>query len=123
MLKVHIRSLGNVAVVRLQGRMVNGETATLRQAVEALSEVRTLFLDLSRVSTIDASGLGLMLDLRRQTQARGIRFKLVNVTKAVSRVLEVTRLDSVFEIAPALEAYPAVSRTRPFDPLPMARCA
>jgi len=123
MLKVHTRTLGNVAVVSLQGRIVNGETASLREAVASQSQVRTILLDLARVSTIDASGLGLMLDLRRQTQARDIRFKLVNVTKAVSRVLEVTRLDSVFEIAPALEAYPAVSRTRTFGPLPMARCA
>jgi len=123
MLKVHTRTLGNVAVVCLQGRMVNGETASLREAVASQSQVRTILLDLARVSTIDASGLGLMLDLRRQTQARDIRFKLVNVTKAVSRVLEVTRLDSVFEIAPALEVYPAVPRTRPFGPIPMARCA
>src|SRR5215467_10139198 len=109
MLKVHTRTLGNVAVVCLQGRMVNGETASLREAVNSQSEVRTLLLDLARVSTIDASGLGLMLDLRRQTLARGIRFKLMNVTTAVSRVLEVTRLDSVFEIAPAVEAFPRIS--------------
>lgn len=123
MLKVHIRTLGNVAVVGLQGRMVNGETATLRQAVDAVSEVRTLFLDLSCVSTIDASGLGLMLDLRRLTQARGIRFKLMNVTSAVSRVLEVTRLDSVFEIAPAVEAFPATTHARSARMIPFARCA
>lgn len=123
MLKVHTRTLGNVAVVCIQGRIVNGETALLRQAVDAQSEVRTLFLDLSRVSTIDASGLGLMLDLRRQTQARGIRFKLMNVTTAVGRVLEVTRLDTVFEIAPAVEAYPAIARPRPIGPMPFARCA
>ena len=123
MLKVHTRTLGNVAVVCLQGRMVNGETASLREAVASQACVSMVLLDLSRVSTIDASGLGLMLDLRRQTQSRGIRFKLMNVTKAVSRVLEVTRLDSVFEIAPAIEAYPAVSRARPFGPMPMARCA
>jgi len=123
MLKVHIRTLGNVAVVGLQGRMVNGETASLRQAVDALSEVRTLFLDLSCVSTIDASGLGLMLDLRRLTQARGIRFKLMNVTSAVSRVLEVTRLDSVFEIAPAVEAFPATAHARSARMIPFARCA
>ena len=123
MLKVHIRTLGNVAVVCLQGRMVNGETATLRQAVDALSEVRTLFLDLSRVSTIDASGLGLMLDLRRLTQSRGIRFKLMNVTTAVRRVLEVTRLDSVFEIAGPVELMPPIPRQRTTGPLPFAACA
>jgi anti-sigma B factor antagonist len=123
MLKVHTRTLGNVAVFCLQGRMVNGETALLREAVDTQSSVSMLFLDLSGVSTIDASGLGLMLDLRRLTQSRGIRFKLMNVTKAVSRVLEVTRLDSVFEIAPAVEPLPAISRARSIGPMPWARCA
>jgi anti-anti-sigma factor len=123
MLKVHTRTLGNVAVVCLQGRIVNGETAALREAVAAQSQARTLLLDLSRVSTIDASGLGLMLDLRRQTQARGIRFKLINVTKAVSRVLEVTRLDSVFEIASAAEAMPTPALGRTARMVPFARCA
>ena len=123
MLKVHTRTLGNVAVVCLQGRLVNGETALLREAVTAQTTVKALFLDLSRVSTIDASGLGLMLDLRRQTQSRGIRFKLVNVTKSVSRVLEVTRLDSVFEIAPSIELMPAIPRQRTTGPLPFAACA
>jgi anti-anti-sigma factor len=123
MLKVHTRTLGNVAVVCLQGRIVNGETALLRQAVDSQSGVTVLFLDLSCVSTIDASGLGLMLDLRRQTQSRGIRFKLINVTKAVSRVLEVTRLDSVFEIAPAVEPLPSIPRARSIGPMPWARCA
>jgi anti-anti-sigma factor len=123
MLKVHTRTLGNVAVVCLQGRIVNGETAALREAVASHSQARTLLLDLSRVSTIDASGLGLMLDLRRQTQARGIRFKLINVPTAVSRVLEVTRLDSVFEIGSAPEPMPATAPGRPARMVPFARCA
>src|SRR5439155_6833095 len=97
MLKVHTRKLGNVAVVSVQGRIVNGETASLRQEVDAQSRVNTLLLDLGRVSTIDASGLGLMLEMREQAQSKGMRFKLMNVTRLVSRVLEVTKLDSVFE--------------------------
>jgi anti-anti-sigma factor len=123
MLKVHTRTLGNVAVVCLQGRIVNGETAALREAVASQSQARTLLLDLSRVSTIDASGLGLMLDFRRQTQTRGIRFKLMNVPTAVGRVLEVTRLDSVFEIASAAEAMPAPALGRTARMVPFARCA
>ena len=97
MLKVHTRKLGNVAVVSVQGRIVNGETASLREVVDAQSTVKTVLLDLGRVSTIDASGLGLMLEMREQTQSKGMRFKLMNVTNLVSKVLAVTKLDSVFE--------------------------
>lgn len=123
MLKVHARNSGNVAVLCLQGRIVNGETASLREAVISQTRVGTVVLDLGRVSTIDASGLGLMLELRRQSLANGIRFKLMNVTKLVSRVLEVTRLDSVFEVAPAIELLPATSRVPSHRVMPFARCA
>jgi len=123
MLKVHTRKLGNVAVVSVQGRIVNGETASLRQEVDSQSRVNTVLLDLSRVSTIDASGLGLMLAMREETQSRGMRFKLMNVTNLVSRVLAVTKLDSVFEITPAGEQLPALAHARAPRMMPYARCA
>ena len=123
MLKVHTRKLGNVAVVSVQGRIVNGETASLREVVDAQSKVNTVLLDLSRVSTIDASGLGLMLEMREQTQSKGMRFKLMNVTTLVGRVLEVTKLDSVFEITPAAEPLAAIAQVRSTTMMPYARCA
>ena len=55
MLKVHTRNSGNVAVLCLQGRIVNGETTSLREAVISQTRVGTVVLDLGRVSTIDAS--------------------------------------------------------------------
>ena len=123
MLKVHTRNSGNVAVLCVQGRIVNGETASLRDAVNSQTRVGTVVLDLGRVSTIDASGLGLMLELRRQSLAKGVRFKLMNVTKLVSRVLEVTQLDSVFEITPQSELLPAMPRAASHRTMPFARCA
>jgi len=98
MLKVHARNLGNVAFLCMQGQIVNGETETLRKAVYSQSDVSTVVLDLAQVSTVDAGGLGVMLELREQVQAKGISFKIMNVSKLVGQVLEVTRLDSVFEV-------------------------
>jgi anti-sigma B factor antagonist len=123
MLKVHTRKLGNVAVVTVQGRIVNGETASLREEVDSQARVNTVLLDLGRVSTIDASGLGLMLQMREHTQSKGMRFKLMNVTRLVSQVLEVTKLDSVFEITPAVEQLAAVAHARSTPMMPYARCA
>src|SRR2546426_8496263 len=123
MLKVHAKKLGTVAVLCLQGRIVNGETETLRNAVHSLSEVSVVILDLARVTTVDASGLGVMLELREQAESRGIRFELMNVTKLVSRVLEVTRLDSVFQITSGVESFPAVSRSRRASVAALASCS
>jgi len=112
MLKVHTRNLGNVAVVCLQGRIVNGETSSLREAVDAQLNGSAVVLDLARVSTIDASGLGLMLSLRKQAEAKGVGLKLMNVSKFVKQVFEITRLDTVFEVIPRVEPLPALSHTR-----------
>ena len=123
MLKVHARNLGNVAILCLQGRIVNGETAPLRNAVHSQSEVSAVVLDLGRVSAVDAGGLGVMLELRAQTESKGIGFKLMNVTKLISTLLEVTRLDSVFEVTSGAELLPMVSRARPATVMDFARCA
>ena len=123
MLKVHTRNLGNVALLSLQGRIVNGETASLRDAIGSQSRVGTVVLDLARVSTIDASGLGLLLQLRNEAQSRGIRLRVMNASKLVSRIFEITRLDSVFEMPSGVEALPAIPRAQPARVLPFARCA
>ena len=128
MLKIHTRKLGEVAVVTVQGRIVNGETASLREAVgsEVASRPQTrraIVLDLARVSAVDASGLGLMLELRELAERRGFCLKLMNASSFVRRVFEVTRLDSVFEISNQREARPAMPHAQTARVLPFARCA
>ena len=106
MLKVHAKDLGNVAILCLQGQIVNGETEILRNAVRSRSEASAVILDLAKVRTVDANGLGVMLELRQQAESKGVRFELMNVSKLVKRVLEITRLDSVFPIASKVEFFP-----------------
>jgi anti-anti-sigma factor len=110
MLKVHAKNLGTATVLCLQGQIVIGDTETLRNVMQSLSETSAVILDLARVTTVDAHGLGAMLELREQTLERGIRFELMNVSESMSRVLEITRLDSVFQITSGVEFFPPVSR-------------
>ena len=84
MLKIQTRNLGNIAVLSLQGRIVNGETATLREAVRAQSSAGAIVLDVAGVSTIDASGLGLLLQVRNEFQARGVRLRVMNASGLVA---------------------------------------
>jgi anti-anti-sigma factor len=123
MLKVHAKKLGTVAVLCLQGQIVNGETEILRNAVHSQSKVSALILDLARVTTVDAGGLGVMLALREEVESKGNRFALMNVTRQISRVLEVTRLDSVFQITSGVEFFPTVSRGRRVPVASFASCA
>lgn len=111
MLKIQARNLGPVAVLHLEGQVVNGETEVLRNVVRCLSAPMVVKVDLSGVTTVDAGGLGAMLELRQQAEARGIRFELMNVSKRIRTLLEMTRLDSVFRIASGVEFLPVVART------------
>lgn len=98
MLNATTQKLGDTAVVRCQGRIVIGDAyAILRDAVFRQTEARTLILDLARVDRIDAGGLGVLLGLREWACSRAIRFQLMNVMKLIEDVLELTKLDRVFE--------------------------
>ena len=109
MLKVHVKNLETFTVLCLQGQLITGETDNLRTAVQSISNARALILDFSRVTTIDAHGLGVLLDLRQRAQSKGMRFELMNVSKPMRRIFEITRLDSVFDITSSVEFFPRVS--------------
>jgi anti-anti-sigma factor len=113
MLSIHTTKLGTVAVLFVQGQIVRGETDALRSTVLAQVDASAVVLDLAKANTIDAGGLGVMLELREHTQSRGIEFRLKNVTRLVRRVLEITRLTSVFEVTPELEDLPRARVTWP----------
>ena len=123
MLKVLTKKLENVSLLCLQGQIVRGDTAALCDSVHSETGVSTIVLDLSRVSTIDAGSLGVMLQLLRQTQSKGIDFKLMNVTKRIARLLEISRLNSVFEVTSGVEFLSAVSSGRQESTTELAPCA
>jgi anti-anti-sigma factor len=107
MLKVKAEKLGDVTVLHLRGQIVNGApTTTLREAVFARAEGSALVLDLTKVGQVDAGGLGALLEVREWAQSREIEFRLVNVARHVQEVLEITHLDSVFEISPVKNRIP-----------------
>ena len=112
MLNVNAKKLGTIAVLRLEGQIVTGETEILRHAVQSLTEVGAIKLDFARVTMVDAGGLGVMLALREQAESEGVRFELANVNRQIMNVLELTRLNTVFKITSGVEFFPAVSRSR-----------
>ena len=122
MLQVHIKKSGSVAVLCLDGKIVRGQTDVLRGAVLAQADASVIVLDLARVHTVDAGGLGVMLKLREHTESTGTELRLRNVTQLVKRILEITRLDSVFKIS-GNDRPDIVVHQRPVVLLQMASCA
>ena len=106
MLKVHAKKLNAVEILSLEGQIINGDTETLRSAVQLGSDASDIILDMSNVTLVDAHGLGVLLQLREETLASGVHFKLINVNERLSRVFEITRLNTVFEINSGIQYFP-----------------
>jgi anti-anti-sigma factor len=91
--------VGRVTIVRCNGRIVSGgESDSLRTHVTwLLRDRRALVLHLGDVGFVDSSGIGTMV--RALSSARQVRgdLKLCNVPDPIRKVLEMTRLTSVFE--------------------------
>ncbi len=98
-LKIGVRSVNGVTVLDCSGRIVFGdEAALLRDRVKALlPENNRIVLNLSQVSYIDSGGIGTMVSLYTSARSTGGDIKLVNLTKRVGDLLQITKLITVFE--------------------------
>ena len=98
MLKITVQKLGDVSVLRCKGQIVVGDACSiLRNAILSQRHTRRLVLDLASVDRIDAGGLGVLLDMREWARSGASVFKLMNVTKKVGEIFELTHLQNVFE--------------------------
>jgi anti-sigma B factor antagonist len=109
MLKVQAEKLHTAEVLCLEGQIVVGDTENLRSAVQSASDTSDIILDLSNVTIVDAHGLSVLLQLREQTLAKGLHFELINVSKRVYRIFEITRLDTVFDISSDVQFFPEIT--------------
>ena len=99
--KITTRQVGDVSVMDASGRITLGEGAssfreTLRELVSKGN--KKLLLNLADVSYIDSSGIGeLVSGFTSVTNQQG-QLKLLNLTKRVRDLLQITKLYTVFEV-------------------------
>jgi anti-anti-sigma factor len=126
MLSVRAEKLGDVTLLHLRGRITIGDaTETLSAVVRAQTDACALVLNLAEVDLIDARGLGVLVELRQWTQSRGIKFRLMNISRLVQHVLSITRLDTVLQMSSPekVEHAVAVSRRSNVGIPQLAACA
>jgi anti-anti-sigma factor len=71
-------------------------------------------IDMNGVDVVDSSGLGVLVRCYRDARSRGGEVALQKVREPVERILEFTRLDSIFRILPlATESNADVSANDP----------
>lgn len=101
-LLIGVRRIGDTAVVDLFGRIAIGKgdepfRERLREVLD--SGVRRVVLDLEYVAYVDTVGLAELVACRHEAARRGSTVALRRPSARIRKILEVTRLADVFEVA------------------------
>ena len=95
------RRLDDVVILDLSGRITMGEgTLILRNNIQKLlaDGDRKFLLNLSDVNYIDSSGLGELVTSFTTVRNNEGQLKLLNLTRRVQDLLQITKLLTVFEV-------------------------
>ena len=100
-MKSSTRQVDGVTIVDLSGRITLGEGSTmLRDIVRDLIAKgnKKILLNLGDVTYIDSSGIGELVSAFTTVRNGGGELKLLNLTKKVHDLLQITKLYTVFDI-------------------------
>lgn len=100
-MKVTTRQVDGVTILDLSGRITLGEgSVTLRDSVRDLLSKgqKKILLNLADVNYIDSSGIGELVSAYTTVRNQGGELKLLNLTRKVHDLLQITKLYTVFDI-------------------------
>jgi anti-sigma B factor antagonist len=100
-MKFSTRQVNGVTIVDLSGRITLGEgSVLLRDMVRDLvtKGQRKILLNLGDVTYIDSSGIGELVSAFTTVRNQGGDLKLLNLTKKVHDLLQITKLYTVFDV-------------------------
>jgi len=111
-MKATNRQVEGVAVVDMSGRITLGEgSVVLRDTIRDLigKGNKKILLNLGDVTYIDSSGIGELVSAFTAVRRENGELKLLNLTKKVHDLLQITKLYTVFDIkddeATAIKAF------------------
>ena len=100
-LRVSTRQVDGVNIVDCSGRITLGEgSVVLRDTVKELLSKgqKKILLNLGDVNYIDSSGIGELVSAYTTAKNQGGELKLLNLTKKVHDLLQITKLYTVFDV-------------------------
>jgi anti-sigma B factor antagonist len=100
-MKTSTRQVNGVTVVDLSGRITLGEgSVVLRDTIRDLiaKGEKKILLNLGDVTYIDSSGIGELVSAFTTVRNQGGELKLLNLTKKVHDLLQITKLYTVFDV-------------------------
>jgi anti-sigma B factor antagonist len=99
-MQIEQRSVGDVIVLDLKGKMTLGEgDELLKDKINSLLQQghRKVILNLEEVPYIDSAGLGEIVRTYTTISRQSGSLKLLNLTKRITDLLSITKLLTVFE--------------------------
>lgn len=99
-MQIEERTVGEVTVLDLKGRMTLGEgDELLKDKVNSLVSQgrKKILLNLEAVPYIDSAGLGEIVRAYTTVSRQGGQMKLLHLTKRIEDLLSITKLLTVFE--------------------------
>ena len=100
-LTIASREVDGVTVIDCSGRITLGEgSVQLREAIRDVigKGTKNILLNLGDVNYIDSSGLGELVSAFTTAKNQSATMKLLNLTKKVHDLLQLTKLYTVFDI-------------------------
>ena len=100
-MKASTRQVDGITIVDLSGRITLGEgSVVLRDTIrDVVSQGnKKILLNLGDVTYIDSSGIGELVSAFTSVRNQGGELKLLNLTKKVHDLLQITKLYTVFDI-------------------------
>ena len=100
-MKATVRQVESVVVVDLSGQIKLGEgSSVLRDTVKDLLSKghKSILLNLGNVSYIDSSGIGELVAAFTSVRNQGGELKLLNLTRKINDLLQITKLYTVFDV-------------------------
>ncbi|MGD8374624.1 MAG: STAS domain-containing protein [Acidobacteriota bacterium] len=99
-MKVNVRQVGEVTVVDLNGKITIGEgDVMLREAVDGVlkEDRKKILLNLAKISYMDSAGIGELVACYKRAREKGGELKLLNPSGKVFDLLQLTKLEEIFE--------------------------
>lgn len=110
--RISLHDVSGVTIVNVTGRLTLGQgSSCLRDTVRNLLDTgrKQILINLAGVSLIDSSGIGNLISSLTDVNRAGGRLKLLNLTRRVKDLLQITKLFDLFEVyvdvAEALRSY------------------
>ena len=98
-LTVDVERTGDVAVVKLHGKLKFGVNDVLYSKVSRLiPECKRVVLDLSELTQMDSTGLGTLVRLYVSAKSHGCELQLIHLRQRIRELLALTNMLSVFTI-------------------------